>query len=94
VTGIVCQGTNGEAQHLSHDERIAIIRLTRKALDENGFSKVLVIAGTGSQSVRETKKLNVDAAEAGASHALVFTPSTWKSDMTIEAIVRFHHEVS
>jgi len=94
VTGILVQGSNGEAQHLSHEERKEAIRLTRETLDKYGFRNVLVIAGTGAQSTRETKKLCVDAKEAGASHALVLTPSTWLAQMSIENIVRFHREVA
>lgn len=59
----------------------------------HGFQHVLVIAGTGAQSTRETKQLNFDAKEAGATHALVLTPSTWKSAMNKELILRFHREV-
>ncbi|KAJ7717725.1 hypothetical protein DFH07DRAFT_947397 [Mycena maculata] len=94
VSGILVQGSNGEAQHLSHDERKAAIKLTRQTLDENGFQNVLVIAGTGAQSTRETKKLCVDAKEAGASHVLVLTPSTWPPQMSAENIIRFHREVA
>ncbi|KAI0267650.1 aldolase [Gloeopeniophorella convolvens] len=94
VTGILVQGSNGEAQHLSHDERKRAIRLTRETLDANGFQHVLVIAGTGAQSTRETKQLNVDAKEAGATHALVLTPSTWRPMMTKDLILRFHREVA
>lgn len=94
VTGILVQGSNGEAQHLSHDERKEAIRLTRKTVDENGFQNVVVIAGTGAQSTRETKKLCVDAKEAGATHVLVLTPSTWPPRMTKDAIIRFHREVA
>jgi len=94
VTGILVQGSNGEAQHLSHDERKEAIRLTRQTLDENGFKNVLVIAGTGAQSTRETKKLCVDAKEAGASHVLVLTPSTWPPQMGVDNIIRFHREVA
>ncbi|KAJ7903623.1 hypothetical protein B0H14DRAFT_2665677 [Mycena olivaceomarginata] len=83
VTGILVQGSNGEAQHLSHEERRAAIALTRRTLDEGGFQHVLVIAGTGAQSTRETKKLCVDAKEAGASHVLVLTPSTWPPQMGV-----------
>ncbi|KAJ7104295.1 hypothetical protein B0H15DRAFT_1016665 [Mycena belliarum] len=94
VTGILVQGSNGEAQHLSHDERKQAIRLTRQTLDDNGFQNVLVIAGTGAQSTRETKKLCVDAKEAGATHVLVLTPSTWPPQMSVENIIRFHREVA
>ncbi|KAM5544520.1 hypothetical protein V8D89_001418 [Ganoderma adspersum] len=94
VTGILVQGSNGEAQHLSHDERKITIRLTRDTLDENGFQNVLVIAGTGGQSTKETKKLCVDAKEAGASHTLVLTPGVWAPQMTKERILKFHRDVA
>jgi 4-hydroxy-2-oxoglutarate aldolase len=93
LTGILVQGSNGEAQHLSHDERSFAIKLTRDTLDEAGFKNTLVIAGTGAQTTRETKKLNEDAKAAGASHALILTPSTWAPKMNNDAILRFHREV-
>ncbi|KAH6913317.1 dihydrodipicolinate synthetase [Coprinopsis sp. MPI-PUGE-AT-0042] len=94
VAGILVQGSNGEAQHLSHDERKEAIRLTRATLNENGFEKVVVVAGTGAQSTRETKKLNQDAYEAGATFALVLTPTVWHKMMNTENILRFHREVA
>jgi 4-hydroxy-2-oxoglutarate aldolase len=93
VTGIIVQGSNGEAQHLSHDERKRAIRLTRDTLDAHGYQHIPIIAGTGAQSTRETKQLNIDAKEAGATYALVLTPSTWRQKMTKELILRFHSEV-
>jgi len=94
ITGILVQGSNGEAQHLSHEERSLAISNARQTLDKNGYQHVLVIAGTGAQSTRETIKLCVDAKESGASHALVLTPSTWLPQMTQENILRFHREVA
>jgi len=94
VTGILVQGSNGEAQHLSHDERKEAIKLTRQILNENGFEQVVVIAGTGAQSTRETKKLCADAAEAGATFCLVLTPSVWPNQMTPEKILKFHRDVA
>lgn len=93
VAGILVQGSNGEAQHLSHDERKDAIQFTRKTLNENGFENIAVIAGTGAQSTRETIKLCHDAKEAGASHVLVLTPSTWAPAMNAEAVLRFHRTV-
>ncbi|KAK0470018.1 uncharacterized protein EV420DRAFT_1257436 [Desarmillaria tabescens] len=94
VTGILVQGSNGEAQLLSREERIEAIKLTRKTLDENGFQNTVVIAGTGAQSTRETKQFNIDAKEAGASHVLVLTPSTWPPQMTVDNVIKFHTEVA
>ncbi|KAF7316988.1 Proteasome subunit [Mycena chlorophos] len=94
VTGILVQGSNGEAQHLSHEERKAAITLTRQTLNDNGFGNVFVIAGTGAQSTRETIKLCVDAKDAGASHVLVLTPSTWAPAMNLDNTLRFHREVA
>ncbi|TBU24026.1 dihydrodipicolinate synthetase [Dichomitus squalens] len=94
VTGILVQGSNGEAQHLSHEERKITIRLARDTLNENGFRDVRVIAGTGGQSTRETKKLCSDAQEAGATHALVLTPAVWAPQMTVDKILKFHRDVA
>lgn len=73
---------------------MSAITRTRATLNENGFQNVLVIAGTGAQSTRETIKLCEDAHKAGASHALVLTPSTWPPQMTRENIIRFHTSVA
>ncbi|KAF5342365.1 hypothetical protein D9611_001759 [Ephemerocybe angulata] len=94
VTGILVQGSNGEAQHLSREERKTAIALTRQTLNESGFENVIIIAGTGAQSTRETKVFNEDAKDAGATFALVLTPSTWPKAMTIDNIIRFHTEAT
>ncbi|TDL25570.1 dihydrodipicolinate synthetase [Rickenella mellea] len=94
ITGILVQGSNGEAQHLSHEERKLAIQTTRQTLDQNGFSHTVVLAGTGAQSTRETIKLCRDAKEAGATFALVLTPSTWVPQMTRENIINFHRKVA
>jgi 4-hydroxy-2-oxoglutarate aldolase len=93
VAGILVQGSNGEAQHLSHAERAHAIRLTRQVLDQHGFEKTVIIAGTGAQTTRETRLLNEEAHKAGAAFALVLTPSTWFAKMTPATILRFHREV-
>ncbi|KAG8781710.1 hypothetical protein FRC12_021594 [Ceratobasidium sp. 428] len=101
VTGILVQGSNGEAQHLSREERSALIRHARSVLDEAGLDgktegkkRIVVMAGTGAQSTRETKILCKDAAEAGAEFALVLTPSVWPPLMSMEAIIKFHRDDS
>ncbi|EKM58391.1 uncharacterized protein PHACADRAFT_252672 [Phanerochaete carnosa HHB-10118-sp] len=94
VRGILVQGSNGEAQLLSHEERKTAIRITRDTLDKNGFKDTVIVAGTGAQSAKETIKLCKDAAEAGAAYVLVLTPSTWPKQMTPPNIIRFFHRVA
>ncbi|KAG9315064.1 hypothetical protein JVU11DRAFT_4176 [Chiua virens] len=94
VTGIVVQGSNGEAQHLSHEERKQAIAITRQTLNENHFQNVIIIAGCGAPSARESKKLCADAKEAGAGYVLVLTPSIWPPQMTRDAILAFHRDVA
>ncbi|KAF8585917.1 aldolase [Ramaria rubella] len=94
VTGILVQGSNGEAQHLSHEERALAIRTTRQTLNKNGFEKVIVMAGTGAASTKETKLLNVEAKAAGADFVLVLTPGVWPPQMSKENIIKFHREVA
>lgn len=93
MTGILVQGSNGEAQLLSHEERSLAITTTRQTLDDNNFQSVVVIAGTGAQSTSETIQLCKEAAAAGASYALVLTPSTFPPQMTKDNIILFHRTV-
>jgi L-threo-3-deoxy-hexylosonate aldolase len=46
--GPLIAGSMGEAIHLSHAERIALIRAARKALDAAGFPTVPLRVGTGA----------------------------------------------
>lgn len=67
----VVSGSMGEAPHLSHSERITLIKAARQALDDAGFTTMPIIAGTGAGSTRETIELSKEAAEAGADYAIV-----------------------
>ncbi|CAH0045295.1 unnamed protein product [Clonostachys solani] len=65
IAGFVVMGSNGEAPHLSIEERSAIIRETRSCLDGLGKSETPIIAGCSDQSVRGTVHLCREAALAG-----------------------------
>ena len=67
-------GTTGEGLHLSHSDRIALIKAAREALDDAGFLDMPIVAGTGAGSTRETIQLSREAAEAGADYVIVITP--------------------
>lgn len=81
LVGLVTMGSNGEAGHLTHEERRTIIRETRSALVEAGFEDVPVIAGASEQSVRGTVELSRDSADAGAEYVLIIPPSYYRPAM-------------
>lgn len=60
----------GEAIHLSHPERVKLIQVVRKVLDDAALTHVPIIAGTGAGSTRETVELTLQAANAGADYAI------------------------
>ncbi len=79
VTGLATQGSNGEAVHLTHQERQLVTATTRKALDDAGYSHMPIIVGCGSQSTRETVQYCNEAWDAGGDFALVLPPSYYAS---------------
>lgn len=81
-------GSNGEAPHLTHEERILVIQTVRSTLDVNGYQKAVIIAGCGAQSTIETVQLCKEAKEAGAGWALVLSPSYW-SKFIPRAVVKY-----
>ncbi|KZT11318.1 dihydrodipicolinate synthetase [Laetiporus sulphureus 93-53] len=64
-------GSMGEGPHLTHAERISLIKTVRRALDNAGFKQMPIIAGTGTGSTRETIELCREAAQAGADYVIV-----------------------
>lgn len=79
ISGIITHGSNGEAVHLDREERIAITRATRRALESVGRDDMPIIVGSGAQSTRETTRLCRDAAMSGGDYALVLPPSYYGS---------------
>ncbi len=70
VNGLVPCGTTGEFSSLTYEERQRVVQI---CLDEVA-GRVPVLAGTGSQSTRETVELTRWARDAGAAGALVVAP--------------------
>jgi L-threo-3-deoxy-hexylosonate aldolase len=60
----------GEGIHLSHGDRLILIKTARQALDKAGFERVPIMAGTGAGSTKETVELCQEAAGAGADFAI------------------------
>ncbi len=70
MNGIVPCGTTGESATLSYEEHERVIETAIEA----AAGRVLVIAGTGSNSTSETIMLTRHAEKAGADAALLITP--------------------
>lgn len=94
VAGIATQGSNGEAVHLTHQERQLVTRTTRKALNDEGFDSLPLIVGCGSQSTRETIELCREALFSGGDYALVLPPSYYKPSHKPDTIVEFFRDVA
>lgn len=90
LRGYVVLGSNGEAVHLSIEERIRLLELTRSLVPENR----LLIAGTGCPSTMQTIELSERAAGIGADAVLVLPPHYYRGRMTIEALTRHFHAVA
>ena len=85
LSGYVVMGSNGESVFLTREEKLKLVEAAKKFSSENK----LIIAGTGSDSIKETIALTNDAAERGADFALVLTPSFYKSEMKHASYVKY-----
>ena len=94
VAGLTTQGSNGEAVHLSRQERKLVTKTTRKALDDAGYHSMPIIVGCGSQSTRETIELCREALASGGDYALVLPPSYYKPMYKSESLIEFFQDVA
>jgi 4-hydroxy-2-oxoglutarate aldolase len=93
VPPVIC-GSLGEAIHLSHEERVQLIKAGRKALDEAGFPDFPTIVGTGAGSTRETIELSQEAAAAGADFVIVIASGYFAGALSRPALKAFFVEVA
>ncbi|KAJ0384190.1 hypothetical protein COL922a_008908 [Colletotrichum nupharicola] len=94
IAGFVVMGSNGEAPHISIEERDTIILETRIALDSIGKQQTPIIAGCSEHSVRGTVHLCHEASRAGSDYALVLPPSYFSKGMTSDVIESFFTDVA
>lgn len=94
MTSLTCQGSNGEAVHLTAEERKQIISAARKALDDAGFTSLPVVAGCAAQSTRESISLCKDAKAAGADYALVLPPSYYKASYSRADLIQYFTDLA
>ncbi|KAI0471846.1 aldolase [Xylariaceae sp. FL0804] len=86
LAGLVTMGSNGEAVHCTREEKLAVTRATREALDDAGFTATPIIVGATEGSVKGTVDLCRAAAAAGGDYVLLLPPSYFRGHMDEEAI--------
>jgi len=94
LVGLVTMGSNGEAVHLTRDEKTAVTKATREALDEAGFKDVVVLAGCSESSVRLAIELCKESAAAGAEYALILPPSYYRAQVSEKMIFDYYIAVA
>jgi 4-hydroxy-2-oxoglutarate aldolase len=90
LTGYVVGGSNGEFVSLNQAERLEVLQYVCERV---GTSRT-IIAGSGLHSTRETLKQTEAMAKAGASAALVVTPSYYKSRMEPRALIAHYQQIA
>ena len=90
LTGFVILGSTGEAAFIDDHESDQIVGISRALVPaDRPF-----IVGTGRESTRSTIAATQRAAALGADAALVRTPGFFKSQMTMDALVRHYLAVA
>lgn len=89
LVGLVTMGSNGEAVHMTRDEKTAVTKATREALDEAGFTDIPVIVGCSENSIRLTLELCKEAAAAGGEYALILPPSYYRAQSSENLITEY-----
>jgi 4-hydroxy-2-oxoglutarate aldolase len=90
LAGYVGLGSNGEAPLLGADESVAVLQTVREAMAPG----MVLIAGAGRESTRDTITACRMAADAGAEAVLVITPWYYKRAMTGDALRRHFEAVA
>ncbi len=88
VDGVVPCGSTGEAATLSHAEHRRVVEVCVEAVR----GRVQVLAGTGSNSTRESIELTSHARDAGVDGALLISP--YYNKPTQEGVVAHYAAVS
>ena len=94
MTSLTTQGSNGEAVHLSREERNLITSTARSALDEAGFNQLPIVVGCADQSTRGTIQLCKDADSSGGDYALVLPPCYYKASYTRQNLLDYFTDVA
>ncbi len=91
LDGIVVLGSNGEFVYLTEDEKLEIVRFTKKNFTQN--KKMIV--GTSCESTRLTIDLSKKMADLGADAVLLLPPNYYKGAMSKDEIqIKYYTDVA
>ncbi len=90
LNGYVVMGSNGESVFLTRNEKLKLVAEVKKNISDDK----LLIAGTGSDSIKETTLLSNESADLGADYVLILTPSFYKSEMKPAAYIKYFSAVA
>lgn len=79
---------------LTREERIKVLKMARKAVSDLGVPDYPIVAGISAESTNTSVQLAQDAAEAGASFALLLPPSYWTKAISEQALHQFYRDVA
>ncbi|MFC0273692.1 dihydrodipicolinate synthase family protein [Metabacillus herbersteinensis] len=90
VSGYLALGSNSETVYLTEDEKLTILKETVQSAEKD----LLIMAGTGMESTRETINLTNKAAKIGVQAALILTPFYYSGAMTSKALIKYFTNVA
>ena len=90
LRGYVPLGSNGEAVHLTRDERRRVVETVKRSAN----SDHTIVAGVNEFSTRAAVEASRAAADWGADAVLVITPYFYKGSMNQERLTRHFDEVA
>ena len=90
LSGLLVAGSTGEAPYLTERERLRCLELARSLIRP----PMLLLAGTGLESTRETIRLSREAIRRGADALLIVTPSYYKPRMDSPTLMAHYRAVA
>lgn len=92
IAGYVLMGSNGEAVHLTNDERAIVIATTRQLIGDDASMPLIV--GCAAQSTRSTIAYCQQAAQNGADIALILPPFYYRGSMDKQTLIAHYEAVA
>ncbi len=90
LSGVVVLGSNGEAVHLSKEEKLRVIEIAR----ENLAQHMWLMVGAGEATTHATVKMAKDAGSIGADAVLVAPPFYYKESMKTQVLQEHYKTVA